>query len=118
MCYLTAIKHIRCEHEDLNKIEEALQTMMRIKKEKGTNVRALSNFKFVPLQPIIDNSLETYLESETDKAKNAYQKYGNNIAVTFNDLAVATLAKNDAFSSDKCVDLTLSSAYQCLSLGA
>lgn len=118
MCFLTAIKHIQCRDEDLNKIEESLQSMMRVKKEKGANLRALSDFKFVPLQPLIDNSLETYSESEVNKAKNAYQKFGNKIAVTFNDLAVATLAKNGAFSSNESVELTLPSARQSTRYGA
>src|SRR5205807_8365839 len=93
MCYLTAIKHIHCSDSDLVKIDEALQTIMAVKKVEGVNPRALSAFKFVPLNPVIENSLTTHLEDEITKAKNAYEKFGNSVVVTFNDLAVATFVK-------------------------
>lgn len=97
MCYLTAIKHISCRDSDLLKINEALQTTMFIKKKENVNPRALSEFKFVTLEPVIANSLATHLDDEITKARKAYEQFGNLVAVTFNDLAVATLAKNGAF---------------------
>lgn len=107
MCFLTAIKHIQCSNTDLAQINNALQTIMAVKKAEGVNLRTLSEFKFVPLEPVISNSLSTYLEDEVTKAKAAYEKFGNTIAVTFNDLAVATLKKNDAFEMTQGVQLSL-----------
>lgn len=97
MCYLTAIKHIKCSDSELGKIDEALQTTMTIKKAEGVNARALSAFKFVPLNPVVENSLATHLDDEITKAIKAYENFGNGVVVTFNDLAVATLVKNGAF---------------------
>jgi hypothetical protein len=97
MCYLTTIKHINCSDEDLIKIREALQTIMIFKEKEGIDRRTLSKFEFVPLKPIIEYSLETYVNDEITKAKNAYEKFGNRIAITFNDLSIATFAKNNAF---------------------
>lgn len=105
MCYLTAIKHIACSDEDITKIDNALQTMMGIKKSEGVNLA----FKFVALQPIIENSLSTYQANEITKATEAYNKHGNQVVVTFNDLAVATLAINNAFKIVNFAQLTLPS---------
>ena len=80
-----------------------------LKEAEGVNTRALSEFKFIPLNPVVENSLATHLEDETTKAKTAYEKFGNTVAVTFNDLAVATLAKNGAFQSAQFAKLTLAS---------
>lgn len=98
MCVLTAIKHINCKNSELLKIEEALKTIMAIKTAEGANLRTLTAFQFTKIKPILGNSLNNYLKSELEKATNAYEKYGNQIAVTFNELAVATLALNGAFA--------------------
>lgn len=108
MCYLTAIKHTQCSDADLFRISESLETIMTIKKEEGINPRALSAFKFVPLQPIISNSLATHLNDELTKAQMAYKQFGNVVAVTFNDLAIATLSKSEAFSFGQFAQFSLS----------
>lgn len=108
MCYLTGIKHIKCSNADLEKIDTALQVVMEIKKSSGVAPKTLSEFKFVHLQPIIKNSLATHLQDEITKASEAYAQYGNIVAVTFNDLAMATLAKNGAFKIKISAQLMLS----------
>lgn len=107
MCFLTTIKHINCSNAELAKIDEALQIIMAIKKTEGANPRTLSEFKFVPLQPVITNSLATYSEDEITKARSSYEQFGDTIALTFNDLAVATLAKNGAFKATQYAQLEL-----------
>lgn len=107
MSVLTAVKHIQCTDSDIVKIDKALTTIMRIKKEAGEPIRTLSEFKFIELQPVITNSLDSYLEDEITKAKNAYEQFGDRITVTFNDLAVATLAKNGAFQKHTSAQLIL-----------
>jgi hypothetical protein len=107
MCYMTTIKHINCNDADLVNINEALQATMAIKKAEGVNTRALSEFKFVELQPIIENSLASYLDDEKTKAIKAYERFGDVVAVTFNDLAIATLAKNSAFKFDHAAQLSM-----------
>lgn len=97
MSVLTAIKHIFCKDSDVTKIDTALKTIMGIKKIEGAPLRILSEFKFVELQPLISNSLESHLDDEITKATKAYNTFGDKIAVTFNDLAMATLSKNSAF---------------------
>ncbi len=98
--------------------DEALQTIMSVKQTQGVNPKTLSAFKFVPLQPIIENSLVTYLEDEITKAKQAFEKFGDKVVVTFNDLAIATLAKNDAFRSTQFAQFTtLSSDSREIILG-
>lgn len=108
MCFMTAIKHISCSDAELTKLDEALQTTMAIKKSQGVNPRALVAFKLVSLEPIIQSSLNTYLDSEIVKATKAYNEFGNSVAVTFNDLAVATLAQSKALRSTVCTGLTIS----------
>ena len=107
MSVLTAVKHIRSTDADIAKLEAALRVIMEMKKKEGAPPRNLLEFRFVELEPIITNSLETYLEDEITKATNAYDKFGNKVAVTFNDLAIATLAKNNVFKKDTAAELVL-----------
>lgn len=107
MCFLTGIKHINCNLADLVKINEALQTMMAMKQAEDTDSKTLSAFKFIPLKPVIANSLASHLEDEITKATKGYEQFGNQISVSFNDLAIATLVKNNAFRSNLCAQLTL-----------
>lgn len=111
MCYLTAIKSVHCSDADLRQVDEALAETMRINKEKGANPRALSSFRFVQFEPLVANSIDSFLDTELVKAKKAYEKYGNQVAVTFNDLAVATLAKSGAFQLEQSASLSLSSGH-------
>ena len=97
MSVLTAVKRIQCKDSDLQNIQNALDNIMNIKKSE-TNPRILSEFKFVELNPIIENSIDSHLKEETEKASDAYDKFKDKIAVTFNDLAITTLAKSGAFS--------------------
>lgn len=99
MCVLTAVKHLYCSDGEREAIYEALQTIMQIKKQEGASLRILSEFKFIEIKPIIENSVESYLDNEETKAAKAYAKYGDTIAVTFNDLAIATLSKSGAFQN-------------------
>ncbi len=96
MCVLTAIKHINATDLEKDRLENDLQKIMQITSKTNQSFKTLSNFKFVELTRIIQTSLETHLLTEEEKAMKAYQQFGNNIAVTFNDLAIATLAKHNA----------------------
>lgn len=108
MSVLTAVKHIHCKESDKAKIDAALKIIMNTKKEEGAHPKTLSEFKFVELEPIIDNSLESHLEDEVTKATKAYDRFGDEIVVTFNDLAMATLSKNFAFKGYTFTHLDLS----------
>lgn len=76
MCVLTMVKHLSCSDKDLEKISH------------------LSQFTFMELDSVIQNSCISYMEGEVEKAEKGYEE---KIAVIFNDLAVATLAKEGAF---------------------
>ena len=103
MSVITAVKHIHCSDSELAKIDAALKVIMSIKKEEIASLGTLSEFKFVELQPIIANSLESHLEDEITKATVAYERFGDKVAVTFNYLAIATLVKNNAFKNNNLV---------------
>lgn len=109
MCYLTAIKHIQTTDADLRIIEDALQSLSAIAKDKGLPPRAISDYHFVALQPVIQNAVATHMDNEEEKARKAFEQFGNKIAVTFNDLAMATLAKCDAFKCKEAATLQLTS---------
>lgn len=108
MCVITAIKHIECSEADIEKLQTALNTIMGIKKEAGAKPWEVTDFRFVELQPIIDSSLASYADDELVKATKAYESFKDLVAVTFNDLAVATLAKNGAFTHRSYARLSLS----------
>ncbi len=97
MNYVTVVKHIQCDDEDCQQLTRALESSMAIKAAKGEPTRSLQPFNFVALEPIIDNSNASYALDEVDKANQAYAKYKNQICLTFNDMAMAALAKNGAF---------------------
>ncbi len=97
MNYVTVVKHIQCDDEDCQQLTRALVSSMAIKAAKGEPTRSLQPFNFVALEPIIDNSNASYAMDEVDKANQAYGSYKNQICLTFNDMAMAALAKNGAF---------------------
>ena len=68
MCFMTAVKHIACSRGDLENIEKALAN--NIESQKSASA-ALSAFKFVPLEPLIENSTSTYDKDEVSKAQSA-----------------------------------------------
>lgn len=105
MCYLTTVKHIRCKDVYLTQIQSALQAIIDVKKMEGANLRTLSEFTFVPLNPVIQNSISLYEKDEEAKATIAYMQYKNEATVAFNDLSVATLKQNGAFDTSKFVKL-------------
>lgn len=104
MCFMTAVKHIACSHGDLEKIEKALAS--NIESQKSASA-VLSAFKFVPLEPLIENSKSTYDKDEVSKAQNAYNQFQDAVAVTFNDMAVATFAQGDALQHSRPAHLSL-----------
>ncbi len=101
MNYVSVVKHITCNEEDCQQLASALVSSMEIKAAKGEPTRSLQPFNFVALEPIIDNSNASYAMDEVDKANQAYGKYQNQICLTFNDMAMAALAKNGAFDPAK-----------------
>ncbi len=108
MCVLTGIKHLSCNETDLMTIESALKTIMNVKIASGAKPWEVADYKFVELTPIIESSKATYLEDEIVKATKAYEQFKDSVAVTFNDLAVATLALNGAFQERNFAPLNLS----------
>lgn len=107
MCVLSAVKHIECSNEDLTRITSALSTIMQTKRQEGAKPYELIDFDFVELGPIIENSMNSYRDAEAIKAQKAFDKFGSTVAVTFNDLAVATLHQNGALKSRSFARLTL-----------
>lgn len=99
MCFLTGIKHINCTEEDLEKIENALKTIMDYKQSKGEQARNLSNFKFYPFLNTMKNATADYLikRTEVEKAEIAYQ---NKAFVTFNDLCLETFRANGTYTKE------------------
>lgn len=108
MCVLTGVKHVACSETDIVTIETALKTIMDAKKAAGANPWEVADYKFVELTPIIESSKATYLDDEVEKATKAYEQFKDTVAVTFNDLAIATLALNDAFQERAFAQLNLS----------
>jgi hypothetical protein len=99
MCFLNAIKHLGCDDADLRALDHALEIVMALKKATGANPGPLTDYQFVPFRPIVESALESHQKSEVGKANDAHEKFGGQIAVTFNDLAVAALASNGAFEA-------------------
>lgn len=108
MCVLTGIKHLACSASDILTIESALKSIMEAKKAAGAKPWEVADYKFVELTPIIESSKATYLDDEIVKASKAYEQFKETVAVTFNDLAVATLALNGAFQERTFALLNLS----------
>lgn len=108
MCVLTGVKHLACSETDIVTIEAALKQIMDAKKAAGAKSWEVADYKFVELTPIIENSKATYLDDEVVKATKAYEQFKDAVAVTFNDLAVATLALNGAFQERAFAQLNLS----------
>lgn len=104
MCFMTAVKHIACSHGDLEKIEKALASNIESRKSASA---VLSAFKFVPLEPLVENSKATYDKDEVSKAQNAYTQFQDSVAVTFNDMAVATFAQGNALQHSRPAHLAL-----------
>lgn len=108
MCYLTAIKHINCTHEDLEKIVSALKTIMEYKHTQGESPRNLSNYQFYPFINTMQNATAEYLikRTELEKAQIAYQQKA---PVTFNDLCLETFRINDTYTKphNGCSELSL-----------
>lgn len=96
MCVITAVKHLSCNDEDLNKINDALQKIMDIKKDEDINPRRISQFTFAELDSIIRTAQETYMDTEVGKANKAYP-FKNTTALVFNDLSVAAMSFGGSF---------------------
>jgi hypothetical protein len=54
------------------------------------------SFRFARLDALVSNACATYSLDEKSKAERAWEQFGTEVVVTFNDLAVATLATNGA----------------------
>jgi hypothetical protein len=108
MCVLTGVKHIACSEIDIIMIETALKEIMDAKKTAGGKPWEVADYKFIELTPIIESSKATYLDDEIVKARKAYEQFKDTVAVTFNDLAVATLTLNGAFQERTFAQLNLS----------
>lgn len=111
-CYITAIKHIQTTDDNLRIIEDALKTLSELAKAKGLPPRAISDYHFAALQLVIQSATDTYMDKEEEKARKALERYGEQIAVTFNDLAMATLAKADAFKCNEAAKLELTTGLK------
>lgn len=108
MCVLTGVKHVACSERDIVIIEKALKGIMDAKKAAGAKPWEVAEYKFVELTPIIESAKATYLDDEVVKATKAYEQFKDTVAVTFNDLAMATLALNGAFQERTFAQLNLS----------
>jgi hypothetical protein len=109
--------------------EEIAKTAKEVRDLTNTKKRLVS-FAAVPVEQLIKNSQQTYMiqhekddagkiikSAELIKAEIAYAKYGNIVAVAFNDLAVATMAENGAFKTkERVAELALPA--QRVTLGA
>ena len=105
MSHLTGVKHLSATEADRIAIEEALKTVLS--SSTGPESKVVTNFSFAVLEPMIQNSAEFWDKDEITKAQSAWEKYGNEITVTFNDLAVVALKKSNAFESTSSVRLDL-----------
>ncbi len=94
MCYLTATKHLKCADAQLEALGTALASSMAMKRTQGEDTRTLMSFCFAKRDTLVANAIATYALDEKAKAEQAYRQFGSEVAVTFNDLAVATLAQN------------------------
>ncbi len=99
MCYLTAVKHLQCSDDRLAELSKALASSMTVKRAQGEDTRSLMSFRFARLETLVGNACATYSLDEKAKAEQAWQQFGSEVAVTFNDLAVATLASNGGLCS-------------------
>jgi len=100
MCYLTAVKHLRSSDAQLADFGKALASSMEVKRIQGEDTRTLMSFRFARLDALVSNACATYALDEKSKAERAWEQFGAEVAVTFNDLAVVTLASNGALSKD------------------
>ena len=96
MCYLTAVKHLRSSDAQLDELAKALASSMEIKRMQGEDTRTLMSFRFARLDALVSNACATYSLDEKSKAERAWEQFGTEVVVTFNDLAVATLATHGA----------------------
>ncbi len=93
MCYLTGVKHLQCTDDEFAVISKALDSSTEARRTHGSS-QTLMAFRFASLEPMVANACATYAMDEKEKAEHAWQQFGNQVAVTFNDLTVATLAGN------------------------
>ncbi len=105
MCYLTAVKHLQCSDARLAELSHALVSSMALKRAQGEDTRSLMSFRFARLDALVGNACATYSLDEKAKAEQAWQQFGAEVAVTFNDLAVATLARNGGLGNEHPVAL-------------
>lgn len=89
MCYLTAVKHLRSSDTQLAEFGKALDSSMEVKRIQGEDTRTLMSFRFARLDALVSNACATYALDEKSKAEQAWKQFGADVAVTFNDLAVA-----------------------------
>ncbi len=105
MCYLTAVKHLQCSDARLAELGHALVSSMALKRAQGEDTRSLMAFRFARLDALVGNACATYSLDEKAKAEQAWQRFGPEVAVTFNDLAVATLARHGGLCTEHPVAL-------------
>ena len=98
MCFLTTVKHIQCETDDLQKIQDALQVVMAYKKTQDENPRNLSDFKFYPFVNTMRCATRDALIKRTEVEKAAIA-YAAQVPATFNDLALKVLRDNHAYQT-------------------
>lgn len=80
MCFITLVKKVACSVRYLEQIRQNLP----------------SNYTIAKLDNIVESSLRSYMDTEAEKAENAYKKFGEEISVTFNDLAIVVLSNAGA----------------------
>jgi hypothetical protein len=107
MCYMTAVKHFHAGFAQLAEVEDALGKLVAHQAAQGKAPRVKMEFKFVPFDPVVENSLASYRDDEITKARTAYDHFQDKVVVTFNDLAMATLAENQALQQTRYASLTL-----------
>ena len=94
MCYLTATKHLTCTDARLKELGAALDSSTAMKQAQGEDTRTLMSFCFAKRDTLVASACSTYALDEKTKAEQAFRQFGTEVAVAFNDLAVATLAQN------------------------
>jgi hypothetical protein len=107
MCFLTAIKHIRCSSHDLNLVVNNLGRIIEYGKENGVSTRNVSDFHTFPFILTMNQAVnnETIMMTELEKAIDAHSK-GINVVV--NDLCLAIFKDNRSYEKhEECSELIL-----------
>jgi hypothetical protein len=100
MCYLTGVKHLQCSDQEFAVIGKALDSSNQARRTYGSGNPTLMAFRFASLDDMVANASDSYALDGKAKAEQAWQRFGDQVAVIFNDLAVASLAFNGGLAKD------------------